>query len=130
MAAKTYVERTLETVVEFQDTHTQRLAAMAERFEADLAKVMTALNALESPVVQTSVGIKQNSQNSDEPEQQPDRIVNTFDNQQQVANKQLDRIARTLENQQQLVNKQAETASILAQGVKTLTQRTSWRKLS
>lgn len=129
MAAKTCLERTLETVVEFQSTHTQKLTAMTESFEADLAKVMTALDALTIQVIQMNTGIKQNSQNIDKLERQLDRIVNIFDTQQQVANKQLDRIANTiantLENQQQLVNKQAETASMLVQTVATLIQRAS-----
>ncbi len=96
---------------------------MTESFEAALAKVMSALDALTIQVVQMNAGIKQNSQNIDKLERQLDRMANTFDNQQQATNKQLDRIANTLENQQQLVNKQAETASMLVQTVATLIQR-------
>ncbi len=42
MAATAYLERTLKTVVEFQDAHPQRLTDMMESFEADLSKVITA----------------------------------------------------------------------------------------
>ena len=137
------VERTLETVVEFQDAHTQRLTAMTESFEAALAKVISAIDSLTVQVVQMNAGIKQNSQNIDKLERQIDRIVNTFENQQkatnrqidriintfenqqQATNKQIDRISNTLYNQQQLVNKQAAAAATLVQTVATLIQRGS-----
>lgn len=102
MAAKTYLERTAETIVEFAAAHQKALREMADRFDASIAKVNETLDELAIQNVQLNQGLKQQAKNIE-------KLTEAIDRQSQSFEKQLDRVITAIDRQAETIDRQSQS---------------------
>lgn len=109
MTNKSYVERTLETVVDFQALHRDQLTQMTQTFDESLGKIATSIDSLTIQVVQFNAGMKELRDLSKQILQAISQQTDAINGHLRVAEQQ----ASTVTELTKLVAMQAATANVL-----------------
>ncbi|NJP11100.1 MAG: hypothetical protein HC866_17850 [Leptolyngbyaceae cyanobacterium RU_5_1] len=123
---KTYVERTLETLVDFAAIHRDQMQAMTQHFDEALQRVTASIDALTIQVVQMNAGVKQNSQNIEKLtqaiERNTERVTQAIDRNTERVTQAIDRQIEAINGHLRVAEQQERTAQQNAANISDLTK--------